>query len=459
MKTWKKVAIAIGAVVVLCAIVGFTIYQSRKNVVAVQTGLAKRQDLTSVVSASGEIKPDTYVNIGANAYGKITRLYVKEGEPVKRGQLLAQLEDVQPSADVAANRAAVEVARTDIVAAEAGLKTAQADLNRARADAQRAKLDFERAEGLFKAALIAKQEYDAKKAAWEAADASQAQAIARVAQSKAQLDSAQRRVNQSQATLTRASDALSKTIYTAPYDGIITNLPVREGEVVVMGIQNAPGSTLMTLSDMSVITAEVKVDETDIVNVKLGQPADVTIDAIPKKVFKGTVTEIGDNAMLRSTGVSSSQSTSGSQEAKDFKVVVTIQDAPANLRPGMSCTAKITTASRNNVLSIPIQALTVRSRKDLEDTKKKKGEAVQAAGPDDAKSKEELTGVFVIRDKKAVFVPVETGVTGTTDIEITSGMKEGDEIITGSYKVLRSLKNGASVKIDNSAPNKEEDKS
>lgn len=458
MKTWKKVAIAVGAVVVLCAIVGFTIYQSRKNVVAVQTGNAKRQDLMSVVSASGEIKPKTYVNIGANAYGKITRLYVKEGEQVKGGQLLAQLENVQPSADVAANRAALDVARTDTVAADATLKTAQADLNRARADAHRAKLDFERAEGLFKAALIAKQEYDAKKAAWEAADAGQAQASARVAQTKAQLDSAQRRVNQSQATLTRASDALSKTVYSAPYNGIITNLPVREGEVVVMGIQNAPGSTLMTLSDMSVITAEVKVDETDIVNVKLGQPADVTIDAIPKKVFKGTVTEIGDNAMLRSTGLSTSQSTSGSQEAKDFKVVVTIQDAPANLRPGMSCTAKVTTASRNSVLAIPIQALTVRARKDLEEPKKK-GEAVQAAAPEDPKSKEELTGVFVIRNKKAVFIPVETGVTGTTDIEVINGLKEGDEIVTGSYKVLRSLKNGASVKIDNSAPNKEEDKS
>jgi HlyD family secretion protein len=459
MKTWKKVAIAVGALVVLCAIVGFTIYQSRKNVVAVQTGSAKRQDLMSIVSASGEIKPKTYVNIGANAYGKITRLHVKEGELVKRGQLLAQLENVQPGADVAANRAALEVARTDTVAADAGLKTAQADLNRARADAQRAKLDYERAEGLFKAALIAKQEYDAKKAAWEAADAGQAQAVARVAQAKAQVDSAQRRINQSQATLTRASDALSKTVYSAPYDGIITNLPVREGEVVVMGIQNAPGSTLMTLSDMSVITAEVKVDETDIVNVKLGQPADVTIDAIPKKIFKGTVTEIGDNAMLRSTGLSTSQSTAGSQEAKDFKVVVTIQDAPANLRPGMSCTAKVTTASRNNALAIPIQALTVRARRDLEEPTKKKGQAVQAAAPEDPKSKEELTGVFVIRNKKAAFVPVETGITGTTDIEVTNGLKDGDEIITGSYKVLRSLKNGASVKIDNSAPKKEEDKS
>ncbi len=460
MKTWKKVAIAVGAVLVLAAIISFTVYQSRKNVVAVQTGTARHQDLTSIVSASGEIKPKNYVNIGANAYGKIVKLYVKEGEKVKRGQMLAQLENVQPAADVAANRAALEVARTDSTAAEAGLKTAEADLNRARADAERAKLDYGRADGLYKAALISKQEYDAKKAAWEAADAGQAQAAARVAQSKAQLASADRRIHQSQATLTRASDALSKTVYVAPYDGTITNVPVREGEVVVMGIQNAPGSTLMTLSDMAVITAEVKVDETDIVNVKLGQPAEVSIDAIPKKTFKGKVTEIGDNAMLRSTGLSTSQSTSGSQEAKDFKVVVTLTEPPENLRPGMSCTAKVTTAARNAALSIPIQALTVRTRRDLEEQKNKKtgSSLVQAATPEDPKSKEELTGVFVIRNKKAEFVPVETGITGTTDIEVTKGVKEGDEIVTGSYKVLRSLKNGASVKIDNSAPKKEDEK-
>src|SRR5439155_820841 len=142
-----------------------------------------------------------------------------------------------------------------------------------------------------------------------------------------------------------------------PYDGTITNLPVREGETVVVGIQNSPGSTLMTLADMAVITAEVRVDETDIVNVRLGQTAEVTIDAIPKKVFKAVVTEIGDNAIVRSTGVSTSQQTSASQEAKDFKVVVTLEDPPQNLRPGLSATAKITTASKTNVLSVPIQAL------------------------------------------------------------------------------------------------------
>src|SRR5262249_34855199 len=163
------------------------------------------------------------------------------------------------------------------------------------------------------------------------------------------------------AGLTRAADVLQKTVYAAPYAGVITNLPVREGETVVIGIQNAPGSTLMTLADMSVITAEVKVDETDIVNVKLGQPAELSIDAIPKSSFKAVVTEIGNNAIVRSTGVSTSQQTSASQEAKDFKVVVTLQNPPEDLRPGLSATAKITTGTRSAALSIPIQALTVRT--------------------------------------------------------------------------------------------------
>jgi HlyD family secretion protein len=230
---------------------------------------------------------------------------------------------------------------------------------------------------------------------------------------------------------------------------------------VVMGIQNAPGSTLMTLADMSVITAEVKVDETDIVNVKMGQPAQVTIDAIPKKIFNAVVTEIGDNAIVRSTGVSTSQQTSTSQEAKDFKVVVTLQDPPEDLRPGLSATAKVTTATRGNALTIPIQALTVRRQADLV-PQSEKG-SVQAAAPQtDAskeKDKQEIQGVFILRNHKAEFVPVDTGIAGTTDIEVMKGLQAGDEIVTGSYKVLRTLRPGSSVKVDNAEPKKEEESS
>lgn len=460
MTNFKKILIGVGAVVVIGLIIGVSVWQSHKGVVEVQTGKVTRMDLASTVTASGEIKPKTFANVGANAFGKITHLYVKEGDKVKHGQLLAQIENVQPEADVAATRAQLEASRTDLIASQAGLKTNQADLNRAIADEEQKRLDYNRATELFKAQLIPKSDFDTRKAAYETAVAGLEQAKARIAQAKAQVESADGRVKQTVATLRRASDALSKTTYLAPFDGVVTNLPVREGETVVVGIQNSPGSTLMTVADMSVITSEVKVDETDIVNVKLGQTAEVSIDAIPKKKFKGVVTEIGNNALLRSTGVSTAQTTGGSQEAKDFKVVITLQDPPDNLRPGLSSTAKITTATRQNALSIPIQALTIRQRSDLEKKDKSKS-TVQAAAPEEqkAKDKEEIQGVFVLRNGKAQFVPVQTGITGTTDIEVTSGLKEGDEIVTGSYKILRTLRNDASVKVNNSAPKQQEDKS
>jgi|SRR5579859_2447739 len=464
MKAWKKFAIGGGVVVLLAAIVGFTVHQSGKNVATVQTGKAQHEDLATIVSASGEIKPKTYVNIGANAYGKITRLYVKEGDRVKKGQLLAQIDNVQSAADLNANQAALQGAETDALAADAGLKTSQADLLRAQADYDRYKLDWERAQSLFKDGLISKSDFDIRKNAWGTADAGLTQAQARVAQAKAQKESADKHVTQAHANLARVTDVLQKTTYSAPYNGVVTNLPVREGESVVVGIQNQPGSTLMTIADMSIITAEVKVDETDIVNVNLGQPAEVTIDAIPKKVFHGKVTEIGNNAIVRSSGVSTSQQATASEEAKDFKVVVTLSDPPEDLRPGLSTTAKITTATRSNALAIPIQSLTLRTKEQIDAQNNPPG-SVHAAPPaakeaaSKSKKEDDVQGVFVIRNKKAMFVPVSTGVTGTTDIEVLDGLKEGDEVVTGSYKVLRTLRPGSSVKVDNTAPKKEEESS
>jgi HlyD family secretion protein len=232
------------------------------------------------------------------------------------------------------------------------------------------------------------------------------------------------------------------------------------GENVVPGIQNAEGSFLMTISDMSVVTAEVKVDETDITNVREGQPAAVTIDALPGKQFRGRVTQVGELAILRSSGqAATTQATANTQEARDFKVVVTLDNPPASLRPGLSATAKIETAHKASALTVPIQALVVRSQKDIEAAEhgsKSSDVALAAAKPDPNNpfggSKTDITGVFVIRNEKAVFVPVSTGISGVTDIEVTSGLKEGDQIVTGSYKALRSLRPGARVKVDNSAP-------
>ncbi|HEX4605329.1 MAG TPA: efflux RND transporter periplasmic adaptor subunit [Candidatus Angelobacter sp.] len=452
----KKIALIFGVILLLGAIVGFTVNQSQKNVVTVQSGKVVKQDISSQVTASGQIKPKTIVNVGANAMGRIIRLFVKEGDKVKKGQVLAQLENVQSAADVDMTRATLTSSQTDAVAAEAALNTAQAQFKSSAADLARAKLDFDRAQSLFKDQLISKADFDTKKAAFEVAEAVHAQDVARVAQNKAQVDSAHGRVSQSRAQLTRVNDILSKTTYSAPFNGTVTNLPVHEGETVVMGIQNSPGSTLMTVADMNVITAEVQVDETDIVNVKLDQAAEVTIDAIPNQTFKGKVSEIGDNAIIRSTGVSTSQSLAGSQEAKDFKVVITLIDPPANLRPGLSATAKITTGQAHDAVAIPIQALTMRDKNDLQ-AQKTPGKPVDKTAPAPPPGKKENTdvqGVFVIKNKKAEFHEVVTGLTGTTEIQVKSGLLEGDEIITGSYKVLKTLRNGAGVKVDNSLANK-----
>ena len=276
-------------------------------------------------------------------------------------------------------------------------------------------------------------------------------------QTAAQLASAQKRVAVARANLVRFNDVLQKHSAFAPLDGVVTNLPVRQGESVVPGLQNQTGTIIMTIADMSLITAEVKVDETDIVNVSLGQAADVTIDAIPNKTFKGHVTEIGNTAILRSTGVAASQSAISSQEAKDFKVVVALDNPPDEIRPGLSCTAKITTATRQHALTIPIQALTVRQKGDLEakPAGSSGGTAAAATKVDPAAEKakkEEIQGVFVVKADKAVFQKVETGITGATEIEVTGGLKEGDQIVTGTYQVIRTIKNDAQVKVDNKAP-------
>jgi HlyD family secretion protein len=432
MKNWKKIALIAGVVVILLAIVGFTLQQSRKGVVTVQTGKVVREDIAATVTASGEIKPKVQVNIGSNAFAKITHLYVKEGDRVKKGQMLAMLDNVQPSADVSANDSALNASRTDAVAAQATVNTEAADLKSAQAELEHAKLDYDRNKALYDAQLIAKSDFDTKKAAYDTAAAQVGMVTAKLAQAKATMDSARGHISQNSAMLRHAADVLSKTQYEAPFDGVITNVPVREGETVVPGIQNSPGSTLMTIA--------------------------VTIDAIPKQKFKGVVTEIGRNALLRSTGVSTAQTISSGQEAKDFKVVVALQDPPADLLPGLSATARITTAKRSSALAIPIQALTIREKGELTPANKGKSSSVQAAAPSGGNPKEELQGVFILKNKKdAVFVPVATGISGPTDIEVTDGLKEGDEIVTGSYKVLRTLRNGASVKVDNVTKPKEEE--
>src|ERR1700761_8516467 len=372
----KKILLAVAIFIVVAGAVIGSILHSRNSVTAVASGKAVQQDLIATVSGTGQVKPLTYVNVGATAFGRITHLYVKEGDHVGKGQLIATVESQQPASQVQAQQATIDANKTTVDSYIAAEKTAQANLAQAKADLEQKQLDFQRYQQLYKEQLVAKQDFDAKKALYDVDVATVQQREAALAQAKAQTLSARSQVNQSVAMLKGNSYQLGLTESRAPFNGLVTNVPVREGETVVVGIQNAEGSTLMTLADMSVITAEVKVDETDIVNVKLGQPADVTIDAFPGRVLKGHVTEVGDQALLRTTGVATSQSTTGTEEAKDFKVVVTLDNPTDELRPGLSTTAKVTTAQKSGVLSLPIQALTMH---DPNDDKPKGQGGVQAA--------------------------------------------------------------------------------
>ena len=466
MKANSKILLTIGLIALVSGGVVASIKYNQRGIVDVQTSRVSRQDLVASVTASGEIKPKNYINLGANTIGPapITEILVKEGDHVRKGQVVAKMESVQANADVVAQKASIDTSLADSAAAEAGLKsqadgvtTAQATLDKNKAELARTKSNFDRATELFDAKLLAKQDYDQKRAEYDTAVAAIGEAEARLSQARAQeaqarqqLTSAQKHTAQQQANLNRYADILEKYAVTSPIDGIVTNLPVRAGETVVPGVQNSAASTIMTIADMSVITAEVKVDETDIVNVEVGQRAEVTIDAMPNHTFHGHVTEIGDTAILRSSGVAASQSNTSDQEAKDFKVVVALDDPPEDIRPGLSCTGKIVTATKPRVLTIPIQALTVRKRGDLDP---KKPDGVQAASNVDPVAekakKEELQGVFTIRNGKAEFIPVKTGITGTTDIEVLSGLKDGDQIITGTYKIIRTLRNFAKVKVNN----------
>jgi HlyD family secretion protein len=450
----KKIVLIVLGVLLAAGLVTFMVIKQQSGYTKVVTGKVVREDLSTVVSGTGQIRPKTFVNLGATAMGRITHLFVKEGDHVKKGQLVATVEDVAQEAQVTGQQAAISAAKTDILSYVAAEKTADANVEHAKADLEQKQLDWDRAQALYKAGIMAKQDYDAKKAAYDTDLASVDQAVAQLNQAKAQTDSARGHLATAVATLQANQNALELTQAIAPFDGIVTNEPVREGETVVEGIQNTEGSTFMTLADMSIVTAEVKVDETDIVNIQLGQPADVTVDALPGKVFKGTVTLVGDQALLRSTGIATSQSTTGTEEAKDFKVVVTLTDPTDELRPGLSCTAKITTAHKKDVLSLPMQALTMH---DPALDQQKSSSSVQAASSSPSAKSNPVQGVFVV-DKdahgklRAKFVPVTTGITGATDIEVLSGLNDGEEIVTGPYMTLRMLKDKTLLKRDTAKP-------
>ncbi len=342
-----------------------SIKYSERGIVIVQTGKVSKEDLTAIVTASGEVKPRNYINIGANTQSAtpITEILVKEGDHVKKGQVLARLAAVQPRADVAAQEASLNSALADSSATEASVKSAddtiavaKAQVEHDKADLDQKQADLKRAQELYDGKLIAAQDFEAKKVLYDLAVSTLNSSITKVrqaesqrAQTAAQLSSSQRKVTQLQAVVTRYNDVLKQYEATAPLDGVVTNLPVRVGETVVPGIQNSTASTIMTIADMSIITAEVHVDETDIVSVKLDQPAEVSIDAIPNQTFKGKVIEIGDTAIVRSTGVAASQSRHRARKQRiskwssrsTFRKTLCAQDSPARLRSPRRCARKL----------------------------------------------------------------------------------------------------------------------
>src|SRR5262252_1830320 len=454
MTTKKKILIAAVVAVAISSTVAYSIVARNRGVTAVQSGKVTKQDLTQTVSANGEIKPKKYVNVSSNMMGRIVRMPVKEGDRVKDGDLLVQLESIQSEADVKAAEAVLDQAQTDVEgmsasirSAEAAVASSKAEITRSEADLVRAKQAFDRAELMTKEGLIPKEQFDRAKADYDITAAQLNSAKARLAQAEAQQgqvlkqrDGTVLRIAQQRAALTRARDQFSKTTIRSTLDGIITYLPVNEGEIAIVGVQNQPGTVLMTIADMSVITAEVKVDETDIVNVKLGQEAKIKVDALGDRLLMGHVSEVGNSALTRTGGTATTaqSGTTTSQEAKDFKVVVTLDNPPPELRPGLSATATIVTATRQNVLTVPIQSLTIREfDNDLKDP-----------AVDKNKKKIEKEGVFTLKNGIALFRPAKTGVTGTTDIEIMDGLAENEEIVTGPYQVLRTLKDNARIKIE-----------
>ena len=438
-----------------------------REIPTVQTMPAERLDIVAVVTASGEIRPRDYVHITASAFGRITAIHVREGDRVRKGQLLAQLEAVQPAADVRAQEAQLAATERDLESAEAAVgsmeanvRTGQAALARVQAQLERAQQDFERSQSLHEEQLISRAAFEQARAdhsvavaAVEEAEARHAQAHAQLNQARAQARIVRERIEQSRAALDRARDTLTKHTFYAPIDGVVTDLPVSEGENLVVGIQNAPGSLLMTIADLSVITAEVMVDETDIGSIEIGQIAEARVDAFPDRTFTGTVTEIGNTAVIRSTGMAAAQSLISSQQAKDFKVVITLANPSINLRPGLSATADVTTAMRHKALAIPLQSLTIRLQRDIQpEARSGVTEAAELPTAPVLDPETEREGVFVVRDGRAFFQSVETGLSSLSNIEVIAGLQQGEEIITGSYEALRTLQTGSRVRVDNSPP-------
>ncbi|MBP7706442.1 MAG: efflux RND transporter periplasmic adaptor subunit [Candidatus Aminicenantes bacterium] len=396
----KKPIIVLAVLLALGALVLGNLRSKREKSVRVTVEKAVKQDLTSIVSASGEIKPKKNINISAQVPGRIIKIGVIEGQEVKAGDFLLKLDSTQYEANADRDQNFIRAANADLIQAEARL--------------QRDKNSYERQQKLFEEGVISQEQVEAAQAQYDV--------------SLAQTNAIRFQIKQAEASLKSTLDNLAKTTYSSPIDGVITSLRVEEGEVAIIGTMNNPGTVLLTIADLSVMEVEVEVDETDVVGVQMGQTAKVRVDALPETVFTGLVTEIGSSALQQSTGVAATQ------ESKDFKVVVTLDDPSHKLKPGLSASADIVVAERKQALAVPISALVLRDKPQAD-----------PKAPAGAKEEE---GVFLVENERAKFVPVVKGITGGMMIEIVTGLQEGQSLVTGPYASLRELKDGVLIRTE-----------
>ena len=443
----KNILITLAAILAGAAVVGVNVYYKRETGLAVTTEQIKARDLEAVVSASGKIQPKRLVNITAETAGRVVNLAVNEGDRVKVGQFLLQIDPKSLRTRVDSGEASLQVAQTSLEQLRQSVETARVLLDQARQT-------LARQQGLWKQQLTTRETLERAENDVKSAES----ALQERDKSAHAQDS---RIMQERASLENAKYDLSKVRIESPIEGIVTRRNIQEGETAMIGTMNNAGTVLLTLADMSIIQAEVEVDETNIPNVKLGQSAKITIDAIPDKSFKGHVTEIG-NSPIQTTSAGGA----GTQ-ATNFKVVVILDEKVPDVRPGFTCTADITTATRKNVTAVPIPSVAVRELtydasgqvvKEPIDPKRRRRTTSTDTSQAELKpgqTRKETEGVFIFRDKDKLveFLPIKMGIAGDKYFEVLSGLKPGDQVVTGPYNSVRNIADGDPVKVDNKQNN------
>ena len=439
--TRKNVFIAIGIIILGAAVAAANLWFRSAAAITVTTETIKARDLDSVVSASGKIQPKRLVNISADTSGRVVDLAVNEGDRVRKGQFLLQI-------DPKSLRTRVDSGAASVNAAEASLDQQRQVIQTARVQLEQAQKTLARQQDLWRQQLNTRETLEKAESDVQAAESG-------LKEREKQVGGQEARIAQERAGLESARYDLSKVRIESPIDGIVTRRNIQEGETAVIGTMNNAGTVLLTLADMSVIQAEVEVDETNIPNVSVGQLAKVSIDALPDKTFAGHVTEIG-NSPIQATGANA-----GSRQATNFKVVVVIDDNIPEVRPGFTCTADITTAKRKNVTAVPIPAVAVRElvfdengqvvKAPTDRRRRRTVEPVAAAAElKPGQTRKETEGVFVVRKGQVEFVPIKMGIAGDKYFEVVSGLKPGEDVVTGPYNSVRGLADGAAVKVDTS---------